>query len=185
MKRVFKWLGWILLAFLLLISPRILTIIRFSGKAHVPQVHSDFTALPHVAPTAGAKITHVYQGLPHNYFDSDFNRAVLLTHNFTLHGYPFYSDKLTPDANTLDLVAKRLKDNSAYSSYSGPKLCGGYHADFVARFLDDNRRVDVLVCLGCEEVLLFSSDGNELICELTEQAHNELVSLFKLVRRPH
>lgn len=66
-----------------------------------------------------------------------------------------------------------LSQQGSFSPYTGPKQCGGYHADFAAKLDFGGKHVWLLVCLGCEEVLIYS-DGKELICEVRREVAEKL-----------
>jgi hypothetical protein len=57
-------------------------------------------------------------------------------------------------------------------------MCGGYHADFAVMLGGDGKQRWILVCLGCEEVLIRTGDG-ELICELEPLAYGQLLDAWR------
>lgn len=71
-----------------------------------------------------------------------------------------------------------LSRTKSYRPYSGPKACGGYHADFAVRLESGGESAWFLVCLGCGEVLIYSKDG-ELICELDREAERRIEEAWK------
>lgn len=71
---------------------------------------------------------------------------------------------------SFDVIQETLLDPGSFRPYSGPKLCGGYHADFAACLrASDGTEYWFLVCFGCHEVLCFSG-SHELHCEMESDA---------------
>src|ERR1700739_510321 len=105
---------------------------RFYRQAHVPSPDTTelkrFTdALP--SPASGATIN---EGLPHNFFHPEtFLTAVWTTPLVIEHDSPFR--EYAPSAATPDgrAMLALLGDPANYRPYGGPKLCGGYHPDFM------------------------------------------------------
>lgn len=165
-------------------GPRLWTIWRFAGEAHVPSVDRQFGKLPKLLPARGSPLTDLHAGLAHNYQDrKQFTEEVWNSPTLSLHGYRFHAEPWEPaDPLFPAIVLGVLTNPDAYRPYGGPKLCGGYHADFAAGFESAETRTWFLVCLGCSEVIIFT-DHDELICELEPAAHRALVAAYgKAVR---
>ena len=117
----------------------------------------------------GDRITAIHRGLPHPIFEKrEFAAELLLSRILTIHGYPFENNPLQDDEPLRANLAKLLTDKATFAPYLGAKGCGGYHADFAARFGEPTEERWVLVCLGCHEAIFFSPEG-ELHCDLGKE----------------
>jgi len=160
-------------------GPRAWTVWRFSGVPHVPSVDSDFTNLGHILPSPGAGIARLHLGLAHNFQDKEtFKEEVWHSPTFSLHGYRFHEEQWTADAAFRLTAARLLTDSKTFTAYAGPMMCGGYHADFAACLDAPGSPCWFLVCLGCEEVIIFHGN-EELICDLDPHAWRELLEAFR------
>ncbi|MEO7676825.1 MAG: hypothetical protein ABIV39_08705 [Verrucomicrobiota bacterium] len=105
------------------------------------------------------KIGKVLKGLPHNYFnEKKFVHELWNSSNISIHGYRFYKTPLESNKEFESVLYSLMTDQKSFTPYLGPKLCGGYHADFAVQFDD----FWYLVCLGCHEVLLFQKCSVDL-----------------------
>ncbi len=148
--------------------------LRFTGRAHIPSVDADFSRLPRVAPGTGAKLVQVLRGLPHPFqAPEEFRRELWNAPNRQVAGYRFHDKPARLAPETLATLAKHLTAPSSFLPYTGPKLCGGYHADFAAEFNETGETVQVLVCLGCHEAILVSPNGS-LITDLAQPAYRDI-----------
>ncbi|MCW1886516.1 hypothetical protein OKA04_17390 [Luteolibacter flavescens] len=169
-------LAWItggiftLLAAILLIDGRVVALLRFAGTAHQPSFDRDFRQLETLLPAGDPEIQEVYQGLAHPYGNKDaFVRQLWESPNRSILGYRFHEQQemLAPDLK--EKMARVLSRQDSFTPYGGPKMCGGYHADFAVKLGGDGQVRWMLVCLGCGEVLIKSDDG-EVICDLSPLA---------------
>lgn len=159
------WLAW---------DGRVAAQVRFAGTTHTPSFAKDYTRLPALLPAGECAIYQIHRGLPHPYSEKkDFVRELWLSSNRSILGYRFYDrqEKLAPHLS--ERIASILARPDSYHPYIGPKMCGGYHADFAVMLGGDGKQRWILVCLGCGEVLIRSDDG-ELICELEPVAETLL-----------
>jgi hypothetical protein len=183
LRRIAKILTILLIligvAAFLLRDSRIAAQIRFAGNAHVPSVDADFTNLSKVLPPKTASVVEAFPGLPHNHGDSEaFVQELWGSDNQSIHGYRFYSEPLKLSSEFKQVVHDLLTDPSTFTAYGGPKLCGGYHADFAVQFDSSGQQYWFLVCFGCHEVLCFSK-GEELISDLDSDAVKALYAAWK------
>lgn len=161
------------------VAPRLVTTVRFFGTAHEPSVDGEFTDFENLLPEPDSTPIKFHAGLPHNFFDkSSFIRAVWLSRTKNFHGYRFFSKKWLPSGEFTDVVAQVLTDPKSFRAYRGPKLCGGYHADFLAQFETSQGKHTFLVCLGCHEVIVVSSRGSKIV-ELSTQSYDILFAAWK------
>ena len=175
-------LGAALCAASFLYGPKLWTIVKFAGNAHIPSLDSDFSRLGKILPDPDTPIASLHLGLAHNFNDKDqFIQEVLHERTISYRGYWMHEEEWRPPADFIPIASHILTNATSFGPYRGPKLCGGYHMDFSAAFLTPTGECRMLVCLGCGEVLLFR-DGNELICELSTDAEHELLSAYASAR---
>lgn len=120
----------------------------------------------------------VLQGLPNPLFDSDLVDDLVRTDPVdALHGHGFYKQPFVLDAATRVEVIGVLGNPASYQSFSGEKLCGGFHPDFALRVGAIGRTVDVLVCFSCDEAKIFGP-GIGSRHDLTKEAVAKLEALL-------
>ena len=170
-----KWVCGLLLLIVALLAwdGRPLAMIRFIGTAHRPSLNPDFERLEELLPVDPV-FAELHGGLPHPFHDKgEFLRELWKSSNHSIHGYRFYDRPETPSAAVVAELVGVLADRRSFVAYGGPKMCGGYHADFAVRLDSGGESTWFLVCLGCGEVLLYSKD-RELICDLEPVAETRL-----------
>jgi hypothetical protein len=186
-----KWVCVLLLLIVALLvwDGRALAMVRFMGNAHRPSLDSDFQLLEELLP-ARPVLAEMHAGLPHPYHEKDeFFHELWDGGNLSIHGYRFYRQPEKSSPAVAATFADVLSDRRSFTPYAGPKMCGGYHADFAVRLESRGESTWFLVCLGCGEVLIYSKD-RELICDLEPVAETRLREAwseqlgepFKLVR---
>lgn len=164
---------------LLLWDSRLVAHLRFAGNAHIPSADEDFPRLSEVIPSQTAPLSSLLRGLPHPARkEKEYVRELWTSSNVSVHGYRFYKEPVAISPELREVLAGLLSDPSAFTAYTGPKLCDGYHADFAARFDEPGRTCWVLVCFGCEEVLMYSG-RQALICELRPRAYKALYKAWQ------
>lgn len=178
---VIRWMALVvgLICAVLVVDGRIVAMIRFTNQAHVPGLNDDFKLLPELLPRSGAELTELAAGLPHPYAEpKDFIRDLWLEPNRSINGYRFYKRQADPTEPVRAAMLGLLSQQESFSPYIGPKLCGGYHADFAVKLESTGRSVWMLVCLGCKEVLIYS-EGKELICEVRREVAEKLADAWR------
>lgn len=176
-----KWVcGLLLLIVALLVwDGRTAAMIRFAGEVHKPRLDSDFKQLDELLPQSSAVLAELYVGLPHPYFEKDeFARELWSQPNRSIKGYRFQRQPETPSDVVKSAFVEVLSAEESFRAYQGPKLCGGYHADFAVKLESGGVATWFLVCLGCGEVLIYSKD-KELICELSHEAELRLEDIWR------
>ncbi len=127
------------------------------------------------AAVAGAKGPVIYEGWPQGpkgkgHLSAEQKKALVM-----IDGEPFY-----PTAQTMAPEwAERLRTTvfAAVREWSGIKLCGGFHADFLLKWDGEAGEVDAMICFGCQEIRLFGPTG-ELYGNLTNDGAKELRELL-------
>lgn len=167
-------------ALLLLWDSRLGVQLRFAGFAHLPSVDSDYGNIAEIVPSKESQVVEMFGGLPHNYSDREaFADELWNSENHSIHGYRFYSTPVKFSEDFRRIALEVFTEESTFTPYAGPKLCGGYHADFAVRLDDHGQRHWFLVCFGCHEVLCFTK-GAELISDLHPAAYKKLRSAWDL-----
>jgi hypothetical protein len=138
---------------------------------------------PLVAAIAKAQEVVVYEGLPHQYWESD-RLAIELKEKRTLkiREFPFYEEPITinqEDSRRMSLLCSEL---TTFGRYRGPKSCGGYHPDWCVQFQDGDDVYQVLICFGCHEARLYGPK-NEVFSDVSDDALKELVAHLSPLQR--
>ncbi len=105
-----------------------------------------------------AQQVFIYEGLPHQKFESDlYLIESLRTDILTIGGHPFY----TPATMTeITQILKRLLCSpESFIRFSGEKLCGGFHPDYCVSWAEEKNACYALICYGCQEIIFLN--GNE------------------------
>lgn len=100
----------------------------------------------------------VYEGLPHQHWESELLAAELKTAQTTrLHGYPFYEQTLDVSNEDQAAIAAALRNRRMKRpAIAGTeKSCGGFHPDYAIGWIVDGQAYWVLVCIGCREIDLY------------------------------
>jgi hypothetical protein len=163
-----------------LYSGRIYTLATLSGRANEPSCNPDFNAaIKCLAVNDVSKVTY-FRGLPHYYAKTKaFNHSVWNDDYFSVAGYPFHSAEMNPKQNDSTEVIKMVTNASYYKKYIGPKLCGGYHADLAVRITHKDGISWLLLCFGCEEIIILNESGVSYIIEMKKSIYDYMLSLFK------
>lgn len=109
----------------------------------------------------GADKIVLWEGLPHPVNEEEvFDEERRSKKNFELHGHHFYSEPLTlaaPDAGRLTAL---LRDEKSLQPWRGDKLCGEFHPDYALEYHVGARPYRLLLCLGCQELRIFSETAS-------------------------
>lgn len=105
----------------------------------------------------------LYEGLPHQFYETPIMVAV-------------------EDADAL----RRLStDPESFSSYGGPKKCGGYHPDYCLEWKDGAATRQLHICFGCEEGKFFTPD-HRLVVDIRRNAAAQFKAILNKywIQRP-
>lgn len=132
---------------------------RLAGKIHIPAAQQlwDLEALEPVLLKEKAQLTGTYRGLSHHWSrPGSFFEDLFFTQCIPIGGYYFKIPEIKVSTNTIELIEETFSKTNNFSPYLGMfKLCGGFHPDYAFRFLEDGREKEILVCLGCDEVVFY------------------------------
>jgi hypothetical protein len=178
MKRWRKRLGYLtagllFLAALLAWEGRAIAMLHLLGGIHLPAPDPDFAKLESRLPLDSPSLAEMYEGLPHPREAGEFARELWTTSNQSIAGHRFYKKPARPSPEVQAVLLDVLNRKESFEPYPGPKMCGGYHADFAARLESGGKSIWFLVCLGCHEVII-QADGKEMICDLESRAARRL-----------
>jgi len=87
-----------------------------------------------------------------------------------LHGFDFYTEKLTISEETVEQLSKWFSDPETFSNWSGEKKCGGFHPDYAIEWKNGSQSVLVLFCLSCHEIKAYLG-GRAVRLDVNEKAY--------------
>lgn len=128
------------------------------------------------ATVVSAKSITVYEGLPHQGWDSEL-LAIEIQRKDTkkIWEYPFYTPSVA--ATNSDDLRQLLSRSDSIVTYGGPKGCGGYHPDYCISWQAGEITYYALVCFGCHEIVFY--DGKTaLFYDLDENAYEQYKKLL-------
>lgn len=134
---------------------------------------------PFAAAVGNSTDIQIFQGLP-NFLDSDDLAAELETKkSFKSHGYRFYSSPVALSADDETALRDLVTTPTTFFEWSGAKLCGGYHPDWMIRWIaSDGTEHELLLCFGCHEAKLYGPDY-QLYCNLAEDGYTKLKAVLE------
>jgi len=75
----------------------------------------------------------------------------------------FETEPVTASAEEIESLLKIIGANGSFSQWFGPKLCGGFHADWAVQWRDpgvgSNAVYEAHFCFGCHEAKISTPDG--------------------------
>lgn len=124
-----------------------------------------------------ASKVEVFEGLPHQMFEPELlAQEQQRSDVFQNRDFDFYEPALSLPGDEFDCFISRVVSRRTYRAWRGFKACGGFHPDFLLRFHSADGTIDVQICLGCGEALLFGRDGYSYV-EISEFARNNWQTL--------
>jgi hypothetical protein len=129
-----------------------------------------------------AQTVSVYEGLPHRMFESDiYLRELKREDVIRIETFPFYGESLSVSPTEQSTLTQIVLGDDAHIPYRGPKMCGGYHPDYVLIWDAAGHKSGAMVCFGCHEVIYFTPQGR-LIEELGDAAYGKLKAVLSRYR---
>jgi len=124
----------------------------------------------------------LFEGLPHQEREPDQLKNELATKKTVrIHDYPFYEQPLALAPEDLEPLRRLSAAAETYSSYAGPKRCGGYHPDYGLAWKDGDSTYHLLICFGCQEMKLFGPK-QELLADIRSDSFKQFESILKKYR---
>jgi len=159
-------------------APRLLSMVTFLG-AHKPSLSKEFHSIDKILPSESATVSHLRVGLPHSFQDrSSFYAALWFTNSYSYDGYLFKERKVNTSKKFNDVTTAILTSIDSFEPYAGPKLCGGYHADYMFTLTEAGEDYHFMVCFGCHEVLIYTPSGSRIV-DLDREAYNKLRDIWQ------
>lgn len=128
----------------------------------------------------------LYEGLPHQMFESQsLARELATKETVKSGGFPFYAPRIDPSAPDARRLRDLLSADSSFKPYSGPKLCGGFHPDWLVEAETGDGATRALLCFGCSEVeFLGARTGHFDIDESAKAQFEATLSPYRKNRPP-
>ena len=119
------------------------------------------------AAIAKAPSIQLYEGLPHQLFEGDlFVQESSREDVIKIGGYPFYTPSLLLEDSSI--LRQLIGDPKNIETFSGEKLCGGFHPDYCVSWQLDGKVFQVLICFNCQEII-FHKTGRILRYDLKKE----------------
>jgi hypothetical protein len=129
-----------------------------------------------------AQTVAVYEGLPHQMFENDVYLSELKRADVVrIETFPFYEAPLNVSPPEKSKLTEIVLGDDAHIPYAGPKMCGGYHPDYVLIWDHAGHKSGAMVCFSCHEVIYFTPQGR-LIEELGDAAYGNLKAVLSRYR---
>lgn len=124
-----------------------------------------------------ASKVEVFEGLPHQMFEPELlAQEQQRSDVFQNHDFDFYEPALSLPGNEFSCFISSVVSRRTYRAWQGFKACGGFHPDFLVRFHGTDGSIDVQICLGCGEAVLFGRDGYSYV-DISESAREKWTTL--------
>ncbi len=135
------------------------------------------------APVRNADQVTVYEGLPHQFFEAgQLDEEKRQKPTVTLHGYPFYQDRLEIPADDRAKLKAVLGAETSFGPWAGERKCGGFHPDYCVECSVGGAAYRFLICFGCSEAKVYGPDHN-LRCDFRGETSKQLTELLKKHRK--
>ena len=126
----------------------------------------------------------VYEGLPHPMLESQARIAEKINkETFGVASELFYKKPLAiakEDQASLEVL---FRSEPLCTSYAGPKLCGGFHADYAIEWKKGDDRVAIaMLCFSCHEIWTVQGEKN-WIADMTKTGFEALQPLLGKYRQ--
>lgn len=140
------------------------------------------TTLPAWEDVHGLVNVTLFEGLPHQKYESDLLKAESKRKDtIGMDGFPFYSETLEMKEDDKHQLLSMLTNRGSFETQFWAKSCGGFHPDYALQLSTQGTNYFVQICLGCGDIRVISPDASQEF-SLTERAANRL---HKLLDRYH
>ncbi len=132
-----------------------------------------------------AETITLYEGLPHQGYESKTLEAEKKKPTIEFLKYPFYKTPLKMEKGDAAILSAILSDPNSFVKWSGEKKCGGFHPDYAIEWGNEPETSVTLICFGCGEVKTIHQN-EESRFDISSKAEHSLASLLKKyrVKRP-
>lgn len=158
--------------------PRFVAMGTFFG-AHKPSLSDEFDLVAEMLPSEKAIVSHVRVGLPHNFQETgSFYAALWFSNIYSYDGYLFEEKKVATSQLFNEVTTSILTSAESYEPYGDPKLCGGYHADYMFTLKENGADYHFMVCFGCHEVLIYTPSCSRIV-DLERESYDKLREVWQ------
>ncbi len=127
-------------------------------------LRDSFKFRPFASQIRNAESFALYEGLPHQFSEASLLRSELASkETLRIERFDFYKKAVPITPTDLDALVHLSSSSSTYVTYSGPKLCGGFHPDFALTWSNGATRMSLLLCFGCGEMFFYDGSRNLLL----------------------
>jgi hypothetical protein len=124
----------------------------------------------------------LYEGLPHQAWEGELLKQELAAkRTVTIHEFPFYQRPLPVASADVEELRGLSAAVDSFSSYAGPKLCGGFHPDYCLSWKDGATTYELLICFGCHE-MKFYGPKHEALADIRKDAFERFEAILKKYR---
>jgi hypothetical protein len=118
-----------------------------------------------VAAIADARKVEIYEGLPNSEWDPSFKTESSRDDIVRFHAVPFYAPAQTLKNEDFEAIAAFLKGPfpAVGAKFLPPKQCGDFHADFCVVFSSGAKKVGVMFCFTCADLVAFTDEAFWLV----------------------
>ncbi|MDB5386806.1 MAG: hypothetical protein JWM11_2452 [Planctomycetaceae bacterium] len=144
----------------------------------------DAELAPHLKSLRRAGQLTVWEGLPHQWYESELLESELRTkQTIEDHGFPFYAKSQQISSEDAGKIKRILLNPWSYRrrAPNTKKTCGGYHPDYALEWTDTDGKHQIQRCFGCGEVKLYGP-VNDAHYDLQHSERGLLVAFFKRYR---
>lgn len=119
----------------------------------------------------------IFEGLPHPRWEKQALAAESRrSDTFQNHDFGFYRPAMALPQPARSLLLDRIQTLTTYQPWGGPKSCGGFHPDLLVRFTSDGGPIDLHLCFGCSEAMIY--DGlSFILVDMKEPVSDKLQQL--------
>ncbi len=133
--------------------------------------------------TLGKERLTLYEGLPHQFYESAALKAEKKAKpTVEHHGFSFYQETLELKGKDEESLRTLLKDPRTFQPFAGEKKCGGFHPDYAVKWIVDGKSVYCLICFGCYELKVYEG-GRETTYDMGQETRDRLRDLLKPYRQ--
>lgn len=127
-------------------------------------LRDSFKFRPFASQIRNAESFALYEGLPHQFSEAALLRSELASkETLRIERFDFYKKAVPITPTDLDALVQLASSSSTYVTFSGPKLCGGFHPDFALTWSNGGTRTSLLLCFGCGEMFFYDGARNLLL----------------------
>lgn len=169
------WIALILAVLMVLAAWRVWPMVPIYSLSNLDVSH-DYSQLAGLLPPE-KEVQLALNGFSHPLIEIDeLWLEVVFQPRKIIHGHAFSPKKI--EGEMVNQIAAIMSEQSTYNEWLGEKACGGFHADYYLRWEAGDEVWEVLLCMGCHEVILFHGEKS-LRCDLSQEAGKRLQEIIE------